>query len=252
MSALASWTTSIGKRETGEESGCDALAAFCVQKIMLFARVLHSCSVVPLVVAMLLPAQQPAGTAHPTSTPYAGDLGIFESPDRAKNLQIDRVMDILHITPGKAVADIGAGGGWFAVRAARRVGADGIVYAEDINPQYIGAIERRAIQEQLSNVKPTLGTPSDPRLLPGTIDAVLLLKVYHEIADTSAFLRNLQPALRPGARVGIIDRNGTGSDHGLQRSVVEHEMTRAGFREIEHYDFTKADGQDYFLVFVAR
>ncbi len=206
----------------------------------------------PLAVATLLPAQQLAVPAHPTSTPYAGELGIFEYPDRDKKLQIDRVMDILHITPGKAVADIGAGGGWFTVRAARRVGANGIVYAEDINPQYIGAIERRASKEQLSNVKPTLGTPDDPKLLPGTVDAVLLLKVYHEIADTPAFLRNLRPSLRPGARIGIIDRNGTGADHGLKQSILEREMTLAGFREVEHYDFTKADGQDYFLVFVQR
>ncbi len=210
---------------------------------------------VPIALLTLLSpagAQQPVPQSHPTSTPYAGDLGIFENPDRAKNLQIDRVMNILHITPGKAVADIGAGGGWFTVRAARRVGSNGIVYAEDINPQYIGAIERRASKEQLSNVKPTLGTPDDPKLLPGTVDAVLFLKVYHEIADTRAFLHNLLPALRPGARVGIIDRNGTGSDHGLQQAIVEQEMTRAGFHEVEHYDFTKADGQDYFLVFVAR
>ena len=206
----------------------------------------------PLALATLLPAQQPAAPAHPTSTPYAGDVSIFEYPDRDKKLQIDRVMDILHISPGKAVADIGAGGGWFTVRAARRVGANGIVYAEDINPQYIGAIEQRASKEQLSNVKPTLGTPDNPKLLPGTVDAVLLLKVYHEIADAPTFLRNLRPALRPGARIGIIDRNGSGSDHGLKQSVLEKEMTLAGFREVEHYDFTKADGQDYFLVFVQR
>ena len=217
----------------------------------MIRRLLAPITVVALTIASLAAAQQPAPT-HPTSTPYAGDLGIFENPDRAKNLQIDRVMDILHITPGKAVADIGAGGGWFTVRAARRVGTDGIVYAEDINPQYIGAIERRASTEQLSNVKPTLGTPDNPKLLPGTIDVVMLMKVYHEIANPQAFLRNLMPALRPGARIGIIDRNGTGSDHGLKQAVLEQEMARNGFREIEHYDFTKADGQDYFLIFVAR
>lgn len=214
-------------------------------------RALCTSAVLALGFFAVLPAQQQAPN-HPTSTPYAGDLGIFENADRAKNLQIDRIMDILHITPGKAVADIGAGGGWFTVRAARRVGTDGIVYAEDINPQYIGAIERRAIKEQLSNVKPTLGTPDNPKLLPGTIDAVLLLKVYHEIANPQVFLRNLLPALRPGARIGIIDRNGNGADHGLKQATLEKEMTAAGFREIEHYDFTKADGQDYFLVFVAR
>lgn len=204
-----------------------------------------------LLAASVAVAQQPA-PQHPTSTPYAGDLGIFEYGDRAQKLQIDRVMDILHITPGKAVADVGAGGGWFSVRAAKRVGPAGVVYAEDINAQYIHTMEERAAKEHLGNMKPMLGTPDDPKLQPGTIDAVLMLKVYHEIADTKTFLRNLKPALKPGARFGIIDRNGNGADHGLKQAVLEREMQAAGFREIEHYDFTKADGQDYFLVFVAR
>ena len=196
------------------------------------------------------PVQQPP--EHPTSTPYAGSTEIFEYPDRAKNLQIDRVMDILRITPGKAVADIGTGGGWFTVRAARRVGSGGVVYAEDINPQFVKEVGQRAHREGLQNVMPVLGAPNDPKLPAGSVDAVLLLKVYHEIADTKTLLRNLQPALKPGARVGIIDRNGNGADHGLKQAIVEEEMRAAGFHEVEHYDFTKADGQDYFLVFVAR
>ncbi len=193
-----------------------------------------------------------APSQHPTSTPYAGSTDIFEYPDRDKKLQIDRVMDILRMTPGKAVADLGAGGGWFTVRAARRVGPGGVVYSEDINEQYIQALGQRAQREGLGNVKPVLGTPDDPKLPAGSVDAVLLLKVYHEIADTKLLLRNLRPALKPGARVGIIDRNGNGADHGLKQSIVEEEMRAAGFREVEHYDFTKADGQDYFLVFQAR
>lgn len=201
-------------------------------------------------------AQSAAGAQalpqHPVSTPYAGSTDIFEYGDRAQKLQIDRVMDILRIMPGKAVADIGAGGGWFSTRAARRVGPNGIVYAEDINPEFVREMEGRATREHLSNLKPTLGTPEDPKLLPGSVDAVLLLKVYHEIADTKVLLKNLKPALKPGARVGIIDRNGNGADHGLKQSIVEAEMRAAGFHEVEHYDFTKADGQDYFLVFEAR
>ena len=70
---------------------------------------------------------------RPTSEPYKGDLSIFEGEDRAKNLQIDRVMDILKISDGKTVADIGAGSGWFTVRAAARVGGKGKVYAVEIN-----------------------------------------------------------------------------------------------------------------------
>src|SRR6185437_13646114 len=63
-----------------------------------------------------------AAAQRPTSTPYTGDLSIFDTPDRDKKLQIERVMDILNIHAGSTVADIGAGSGWFTVRAANRVG----------------------------------------------------------------------------------------------------------------------------------
>jgi hypothetical protein len=65
-------------------------------------------------------------------------------------------------------------------------------------------------------------------------------------------MTNLKPALRSGAKVGIIDRNGNGTDHGLNGDVVKREMAEAGFQLLSSYDFTKADGQDYFLVFVVR
>ena len=161
-------------------------------------------------------------------------------------------MDILHITRGKTVADIGAGGGWFTVRAARRVGKDGTVYGEDINAAAAKAIDQRAAKEHLPQVHAVLGTPDDPKLPAKAIDAVMLLKVYHEIANPIPFMQRLHDSLAPGARIGIIDRNGNGADHGLKQSILEHELSEAGYREIEHYDFTKADGQDYFLVFVAK
>ncbi len=208
--------------------------------LLLAAALLHS------------PGMPPQTPQRPTSAPYTGDLSIFEEQGRDEKLQINRVMDILHITPGSTVADIGAGGGWFTVRAARRVGESGRVYGEDINSAAVKAIEQRAAKEHLPEIKAVQGTPDDPRLPPQGINAVLLLKVYHEIANPVPFMQRLRASLAPGARVGIIDRNGNGSDHGLKQSVLEHEMRDAGYREVEHYDFTKADGQDYFLVFAAR
>ncbi len=187
-----------------------------------------------------------------TSTPYTGDLSIFETPGRDERLQIGRVMDLLGITAGKSVADIGVGSGWFTVRAARRVGASGTVYAEDINPKAIETIAARAKRESLGNIRTIEGTPDDPKLAPGSVDAVLLLKVYHEIAHPAVVMRSLRASLRPEGRLGIIDRNGNGADHGLDRAVVEREMRAAGFTLQAKYDFTKADGQDYFLIFVAR
>jgi SAM-dependent methyltransferase len=185
-----------------------------------------------------------------TSEPYTGDLSIFDSPGRDERLQVNRVMDILGIRPGKTVADVGAGSGWFTVRAARRVGAGGVVYAVDINPDSIRYIDARAEKEQLRNVKTILGKTDDPLLPTGAIDAVLLLKTYHEVAEPVALLRNLRTALRAGAKVGIIDRNGNGEDHGVGRDVVLHEATQAGYRLLEQYDFVKGDKMDYFLVLI--
>jgi predicted methyltransferase len=203
-----------------------------------------------LMVVSLASAQTTTATQQrPTSTPYSGDLSIFEYPDRDKKLQIDRVMDLLGITVGKNVADIGAGSGWFTVRAARRVGPTGAVLAEDINPVAIEYIGKRAVKDNLQNVRTVLGAPDDPRLPAGSVDAVLMLKVYHEIAHPVMAMKALRPALRSGAKVGIIDRNGSGADHGLNHDVVVKEMAEAGYKLVGNYDFTKADGQDYFLIF---
>jgi ubiquinone/menaquinone biosynthesis C-methylase UbiE len=186
-----------------------------------------------------------------TSEPYSGDLSIFETPGRDERLQINRVMDILSIRSGKSVADIGAGSGWFTVRAAKRVGAAGAVYAVDINPEAVRYISDRAGKEKLANVKAILSKPDDPLLPKDSVDAVLLLKTYHEVAHPVELLRNLRASLRAGAKVGIVDRNGNGEDHGIGSDVVIREAKKAGYRLTEKYDFVKGDKMDYFLVFTA-
>ena len=171
-----------------------------------------------------------------TSKPYTGDLSIFDSPGRDERLQINRVMDILGIAPGKTVADIGGGSGWFTVRAAKRVRDTGTVYAIDINPEAIRYIESRIRKENLRNVKPILGKPDNP-LLPATVNAVLLLKTYHEVAEPIELLRNLRPSLAAGARVGVIDRSGNGENHGVARDIVIREANAAGYQLLEQDDF---------------
>ncbi len=199
------------------------------------------------------PAKDPADDiGRPTSNPYTGDLAIFENSERAKNLQIDRVMDILGITEKKGVADIGAGSGWFTVRAANRVGAGGQVYAVDINREYIDHINERAKNEGFANIKTILGKEDDPLLPPNSVDAVLILKTYHEIAKPIILMKNLRKALRKGACVGIIDRNGKGDDHGLNKDIVIDELKRAGYVLKDQYDFVKPDKMDYFLVFEVK
>jgi SAM-dependent methyltransferase len=186
--------------------------------------------------------------ARKTSQPYKGDLSIFESKDRDEKLQVQRVMDILHIRPGANVADIGAGSGWFSVRAAKRAAPGGMVYAEDINPDSIAYVNNRVHRENITNVKTVLGSEDDPKLPESSIDAVLVMKTYHEIARPMLLLQNLKKSLRDGARIGIIDKNGSGEDHGIARDVVIQEMSRAGYSLLEQFDFVKGDGQDYFLI----
>ncbi len=188
-----------------------------------------------------------------TSTPYSGDLSIFETPGRDEKLHIDQVMTVLGIAPGKNVADIGAGSGWFTVRAAKRVTSTGEVYAVDINPEAIEYIDKRVSKEQLHNVKAIRSKPDNPELPPDSIDAALFLKVYHEVADPVVLMRNLRVSLKPGARVGIIERNGNGEDHGVDKQVVLREVKQAGYRLVaEHDDLVKGDKMDYFLVLAAN
>ena len=91
-------------------------------------------------------------------------LGELEGPDRDLWQKPDQVMDALGIADGTIVADLGAGGGWFTVRLARRVGPQGVVYAEDIQEQMLESIDRRVKREGLRNVRMVLGASDDPKL----------------------------------------------------------------------------------------
>jgi len=197
------------------------------------------------------PQDQSSAINRPTSKAYTGELSIFEDPKRDEKLQPGRIMDNLGIKEGSNVADIGAGSGWFTVRAARRVGNGGIVYAVDINRDYLGYIDSRSKREGLANIRVILGKEDDPLLPAKGVDAVLLLKTYHEVAQPIRLLKRTRESMRPGALLGIIDRNGKGDDHGLDKDVVIKEAARAGFVLVNQYDFVKPDNVDYFLVFRA-
>jgi predicted methyltransferase len=227
-----------------------------------FGRALRRLGLISLLLACLwvpvpAPVRTQSGSAAPspqrkTSTPYTGDLSIFDPRGRDERLQINRVMDMLGIEPGKNVADIGAGSGWFTVRAARRVTGSGTVYAVDINPEAIQYIDRRANKEQLRNIKTILSKPDDPQVPAHSIDVVLLLKTYHEVAHPIVLLSNLRSSLKPGAKIGIIDRNGNGANHGVSKDVVVREAAQAGYELRDSQDFVKADGMDYFLIFTEK
>ena len=230
------------------------VAALVLAKIAFLSVVIFSaCQTAELSTLEKTPTPTPSKISdeinRPISAPYTGDLSIFEDENRAKNLQIDRVMDLLNISEGRRVADLGAGSGWFTVRAANRVGNKGKIFAVEINDEYIKHINERAKRENLSNIQTVLGTEDDPKLPERSIDAVLILKTYHEIGQPVKVLQNLKKALKKDGLVGIIDRNGKGDDHGIDKEKVIEEAKRAGFVLKEEHDFVKPDEMDYFLIF---
>ena len=166
------------------------------------------------------------------------DLGLLEGPDRDAWQKPDQIMDALAIADGAAAADIGAGAGWFTIRLARRVGPNGIVYAQDVQRQMLEAIRRRVAREGLLNVETRLGAGSAPNLPARALDAVLVVDVYPEVEDRVAFLRNLAAALKPGGRLGIVNykpgRGGPGPspEEGVRVDIesVERDAQAAGLR----------------------
>ena len=143
-----------------------------------------------------------------------------------------RVMQLLGIRPGMAVADIGAGSGYYTVRLSQRVGPAGRVFAEDIKPDYLAGLQRRVAAEGLGNVTLALGEAHDPRLPPASVDVALLIHMYHEIDQPFGLLVNLLPALRPGARVAILDADRVTSRHGTPPALLECELRAVGFRQV--------------------
>jgi ubiquinone/menaquinone biosynthesis C-methylase UbiE len=153
-------------------------------------------------------------------------------------------MDALQIAEASVVADLGAGSGWFTIRLARRVGPNGKVYAEDIQREMYEAIDRRVKREGLRTVvEPWLGTPSDPRLPVGKLDAVLIVDAYHEMEEPVVLLRNVAKALKPAGRLGIVNftKEGFGPgppmDERVDPSVVIADAEAAGLRVVARPDF---------------
>ena len=155
-------------------------------------------------------------------------LGLLEGPDRESYQRPEQVMDALYIGEGSVVADVGAGGGWFTVRLARQVGPNGIVYAQDVQPQMIQAIEGRVRGEGLRNVRMVQGTPLDPRLPHGALDAVLIVDAYHEMEQPITMLRNLAKALKPKGLIGIVEfkKDGFGPGPAMEERIDPERVIR--------------------------
>ena len=203
---------------------------------------------------------QQAGSQKPTGSTQRNprlfdplDLGLLEPPDREAWQKPDQVMDALHIAERTVVADLGAGGGWFTVRLARRVGPHGRVFAVDVQRLMIEAIKRRVQRDGYTNVTPVLAAPTDPSLPAGArTDAVLIVDAFHEMQDPVLLLRNVARTLKPQGRIGVIDyeqgEGGPGPEprERVPPSVVIADAQAAGLKLIDQQTFLP---YQYFLIF---
>ena len=165
-----------------------------------------------LVAALLIAAAVSGSAQTKPNTRLFGtqDLGLLEAPDRELWQKPDQIMDAIGVAEGSKVAELGAAGGWFTLQLAERVGPNGRVYAEDIQPAMLDGITRRMQSENIAYVTPVLGTPSDPHLPPG-LDAVLISDAFHEMDVEEdrqlvvTLLRHVAQSLKPQGRLGIVD-----------------------------------------------
>jgi SAM-dependent methyltransferase len=162
--------------------------------------------------------------------------------------EAERVMDLLGVTAGMTVADIGAGSGYYTVRLARRVGVTGHVYAEDVVPEYLERLAQRVRSEGLTGtVTLVKGDSADPRLLPGSLDLALLVHMYHEVQQPYGLLWNLRPALKPNAHLAIIDARKQTAAHGTPPDLLRCELAAVGYHQTAFYDLQEGT---YLAVFV--
>ena len=196
--------------------------------------------------------------SKPLIKPKVEEPGPFPAPDRpvasivssrwSNEEERDRVneagtvMKKAAIASGMTVADIGAGEGYYTIRLAQKVGEKGRVLAEDIVPAVRDALADRVARQRLANVSVKLGTPADPKLPDASFDRVLLVHMYHEIAQPYEFLWNLRPSLKPDGLVVVVDANRPTQNHGTPPALLRCEFAAVGYVEVERQEMPSAGG----------
>jgi len=207
-----------------------------------------------LVVAVLWACPAFGQVAHQHHPPESASEYIrsLEDPGREEWQKPEEVVEKLALRPGAAVADIGAGSGYFTVLIARAVGQAGKVYAVDIDREMLDYIQRRAKQEHLENIQTVLAEPHDPKLAPSSVDLIFICDTLHHISERATYYPLLARALRPGGRLVNVDFEkrplpiGPPLEMKIAKQAVVDEVRPAGFHLVKDYDFLK---YQYFLVF---
>lgn len=185
---------------------------------------------------------------RPVSTIVSSRWSTEEERDRLN--EADQVMDLASIAPGMTVADIGAGEGYYTIRLASRVGANGRVVAQDIVPNVRDALAQRVVREHLSNVSVRLGLPADPRLPDASFDRIFMVHMYHEIESPYEFLWRLRPSLRKDGQVIVVDADRSTDNHGTPPNLLKCEFAAVGYKLQSMQPKPSADG--YLAIFVTE
>jgi predicted methyltransferase len=203
----------------------------------------------------LVPAPAYAQSPHSHQHSFGGAehwAQVFDDPGRDAWQKPRQVIEALAIKPDAAVADIGSGTGYFAVRLAHFV-PQGRVYAVDTEPDMVKYLADRAKREGLDNLSAVAGAPDDARL-PHKVDLVLMVDVYHHIEQRESYFRKLAQSIKPGGRIAIIDFNaeskmGPPPAERIAPKRVVAEMDKAGYRLLGEQPILP---NQYFLTFQAK
>ncbi len=195
-----------------------------------------------IAVLFILPFLCPAEDVHPiTHRRIAQVMGVggadwLVRPEREAEEHPDEALDLLKIPKGAAVADIGAGVGYFTWRMAARVGTSGVVYGEDIQPQMLELLNRNMRDRKITNVRAVLGTVEDPKLPKDSLDLVLLVDVYHEFSEPEKMLDRIRESLKPGGRLVLVEYRAEDPavpirpEHKMTVKQVRDEVQAEGFQ----------------------
>ena len=166
----------------------------------------------------------------------------FSTEDARDRLgEAEEVIELAGVKPGMWVADVGAGEGYYTVRLAPIVGAEGRVLAEDIIPATRDQLTERVQRESLDNVAVKLGTPDNPMLPHASFDRVFLVHMYHEVESPYAFLWHLREGVKPDGLVVVVDSNRPISRHGIPPAQLKCEFAALGLQPVKFAPLTGGD-----------
>jgi ubiquinone/menaquinone biosynthesis C-methylase UbiE len=129
----------------------------------------------------------------------------LDRPERVAEEEPDKAIAALAIRTGATIADVGAGSGYMTIKLAAAVGPNGRVFATDVQPEMIEKLRARVNASKLGNVTPVLSTTNDPQLPDSAIDLILMVDVYHELAEPQQMLRKMRRALKPSGRLVLLE-----------------------------------------------